>query len=227
MWGRALVCLSVLPWPLASAAPWVQREEFLYTRASISSEIVDDENGWRGDAYLEYGLTDRWTVTAKIEAITNPLNPTDDQVGGRLTFRSLLYETDNLTLSAEVGLLQGAPIGGRNGCNTPGMEWRGGAAWSQKLLGQDAYIFAELVRRDHEACARDRIELGAGLQLARQVFTSTQVWIEDGAPSAPSEKVQSELIWRQGHSDYAIGYRAELGDAFEEEAIFLAYALRY
>lgn len=227
MWGRALVCLSVLPWPLASAAPWVQREGFAYARASIAAETLDQEPGWRSDAFLEYGVTDRWTATAKLETVTHPQVPQEDRFGGRVTLRGSIFENDVLSVTGEVGFIQGAAIGGRNGCDTPGMEWRGGAAASYRILARNAYVFGEMVRRDHEACLRDRVELGAGLELTQAVSASAQIWIEDGEPAAPSEKAQAELIWRRGDADYSLGYRKELGDAFEEESLFLAYALRF
>ena len=107
------------------------------------------------------------------------------------------------------------------------MEWRGGVAVSYSVLDTDAFLFGEVVRREHEACARNRLEVGAGSQITDKLQSITQVWIERGDPGPSSDKVQTELIWRAGDADYSIGYREEVGLAFEEESLFIAYARRF
>ncbi len=227
MWGRALACLSVLPWPMASAAPWVQRENFYYTRASLSSEDLNGNAGWRSDLFIEYGLTDLWTVTAKVEAARFSEAPLADGDGLQLSLRRLLYRTDELSVTAELGALQGRAISGANGCDTPGIEARGGAAWSDRLLGRDTYVTGELVRREHEGCVRNRMEFALGRRLTRRVWTASQVWIERGSDSANSDKAQTELLWRNGDFDYAVGVRQEFGGAFDENSIYIAFARRF
>ena len=55
-----------------SAAPWVGDDGGWYGRALVAHDTLCDADGWRGDLYAEYGLTDAWTVTAKSESVTYP-----------------------------------------------------------------------------------------------------------------------------------------------------------
>lgn len=227
MWGRTLACLSVLPWPLASAAPWVEQEGWIYSRSSLSYEQLNQVAGWRGDIYFEYGMSEDWTVTGKLETVAYPQNPIEDGDGVRVTVRRALFRSDQLSVTAEFGALQGSAIGGFNGCDAPGLELRGGAARTQKVFGRDTYMFGELVRREHEACRRDRLELGAGARLTHRIWASSQIWLERRNPVAASDKVQFELLWRQQRVDYALGYRRELSGDFSEQGVFVAIARRF
>ena len=210
-----LACLSVLPWSLASAAPWVQPEESYYARTALSHESLEGNPGWRGDLYIEYGLTKTWTVTSKTETVRFSDAPLADGDGLQLNLRRELYRGPRLSVTAEIGALQGRAIVGNNGCDTPGIELRTGAGWSQKLFKQDAYFTGELVRREHEACARNRFEFGTGRKLSRSIWLSSQVWIERGTDGARSDKIKTELLWLNGRLDYAVGTRQETGCLFE------------
>lgn len=227
MWGKTLACLSVLPWPLASAAPWVQEESWIYSRSSVSYEQLNENIGWRGDTYIEYGMTKDWTLTGKLETVTYPDSPLEDGEGVRVTVRRSLFRSDQLSVTAEVGALQGSAIGGFLGCDELGLELRGGVARSQKVFGRDTYVFGELIRREHEECRRDRLELGAGMRLSNRLWASSQLWIERRNPIAASDKMQLELLWREQRTDYSLGYRRELGNDFSEEGVFLAVARRF
>ena len=223
MWGRALVCLSVLPWPLASAAPWIQDEGRFYTRTSMARETVEGLQAWRRDVYGEYGLSDNWTLTGKWEAVTYDDASDFNAEGVRFTLRTNLYASNHLTISTEAGWLEGAAIGGRNGCESRGLEARAGAAWS----GEGYFSFVELAQREHSNCRRTRYEFGLGQALIGDIWTIGQVWIEDGGRNAKSTKMQSEILWQHDWAHFGLGYRLEMGDAFEEESIFLAVAKQF
>lgn len=227
MWGRLLVCTWVLPWPLASAAPWTQEEGGLYTRISLAREEVQGLQGWREDAYVEYGVTQDWTITAKVEAVAYQDAPDFNGQGWRVTARRKLYQRGTFNITAEAGLLQGEAIGGRNGCETLGGETRVGAAWSGKWRKRQTYTFAEVAGRFHNGCNRERYEFGFGQQASENLWNVTQVWLERGDTNAKSDKLQSEILWRGDFADYSVGYRNENGGLFREESIFFALAKRF
>ncbi|MEL6857011.1 MAG: hypothetical protein AAFO74_01410 [Pseudomonadota bacterium] len=227
MWRNGLILLGGLSGLPALAAPWTQDPGHLYARISIADEYVEGVRGTRADAYAEFGLTELWTATAKAEAVSYREASDFDTNGWRATLRRKLFRTDHVTVSAEFGALQGAAIGGRNGCDRLGGEARAGAAWSSTWRAAPTFVFAEIAGRFHENCQRTRYEFGFGRQTSDKVWSITQVWIERGDTNAPSDKVQSELLWRGENADYSIGYRNENGGAFEEQSVFIALARQF
>ena len=217
----------MLLWPMAAAAPWVEDKGELYARVSLASEEVEGLQGLRADIYASYGLTDKWTLTLKNEAVAYEGAQDFNAQGWRATARRKLYQKGTFLISAEGGLLQGAAIGGRNGCETLGAEVRSGAAWTGKWRKRESYLFGEVAARFHNGCNRERYELGFGQQASKRIWNVTQVWIERGNENAKSDKVQTELIWRSDFADYSIGYRNENGGRFQEESIFIALAKRF
>jgi len=212
---------------MAAAAPWVQEEGALYTRVSVARENVEGLQGWRSDAYAEYGLLDRLTLTGKVERIDYEEASDFNTSGWRSTFRYQVYKAGSVSVTAEAGLLQGAAIGGRNGCDALGGEVRGGVAWSGQWRKRAAFLFGELASRIHEDCERSRAEFGFAQQTSKSIWSITQVWLERGDTNAPSEKYQTELLWRTDAADFSFGYRREDGGAFEEDSVFLALARQF
>lgn len=228
MLGRVLLILFlVLSWLEAAAAPWTLDEGSTYARASIASERVDGLEAWRGDIYVEYGVQDTLTATLKLETVAYPDASDFNADGWRATLRQRVLQVGSWNFTAEIGLLEGAAIGGRNGCDTLGAEGRAGISWSGQWLKRQNFVFVEAVVREHEGCRRQRQEFGFGQQLSENIWSVSQVWMERGAANASSDKVQSELLWRDGRNDYSIGYRKENGGFFVEESIFLAVAKRF
>lgn len=219
-----LIFSCVLPWPMAGAAPWIQDEDIWYARVSVVSEEVEGLQGYRSDAYLEYGWSETWTVTLKGEAVSYSDASDFDSQGWRATARSLLYDGEAINVSAELGLLQGSAIGGRNGCERLGVEARTGVSWSGDWRKQSTFVFVEGVGRFHGSCQRQRIEAGYGVETFRSIWTVTQIWIERGAADAKSDKIQTELVWHADLADFSAGYRYEIGNAFQEEGIFVSVA---
>jgi len=227
MKGTVLTILMTLSWPMASAAPWVQSDGDFYTRIAIASEEIEGLQAYRGDIYGEYGLTDRWTLTGKVEAIAYEDADDFNAQGWRATLRRNVFKRGAFIGSVEFGALQGAAIGGSNGCETLGAEMRGGMAWSGKVRKIDTFVFAEVVGRLHEDCRRERFEFGLGQRMTKNIWTISQVWIERGTQNAESDKLQSELLWKGESYDLSIGYRQENGRQFDEQGIFVALAKRF
>lgn len=214
-------------WPMAAAAPWVQEEGALYTRVSIAQESVEGLDGWRTDAYAEYGLSSRITVTGKIEHVSYADAPDFDADGWRSSVRLRIFDKGAFAIAFELGLLEGAAIGGRNGCDTLGAEIRGGVAWSGQWQKRESFLFGEIARRTHDACQRRRFEFGFAQQTSKSVWSITQVWLERGDTNAASDKFQSELLWRTSIADLSLGYRNERGGLFDEESVFVAVARQF
>lgn len=225
---RKLIALSLgLSWQSAAAAPWVQDKGGLYARFSVADETVEGLAGRRHAAYLEFGAAADWTLTAQLESIAYADASDFDSQAWRVTARHQFFQRKALRLSVEAGLLEGAAIGGRNGCDRLGAELRSGAAWSGPWQGQDVFVFAELAGRWHEDCNRIRQEIGLGQQLSDRFWLISQTWIERGTGNSDSTKVQSELLWRGTRVDYSIGYRYENSGLFQEDGVFIAVATQF
>lgn len=227
MRGAYLILIIVLLRLPAGAAPWIQPEGEGYLRTAIAAEEVEGLYAHRADIYGEYGLGEDWTVSAKLEAIAYQDAKDFNAQGWRATARRKLFSYKNLVGSAEIGVLQGAAIGGANGCETLGAEARAGLAWSGEWRKRDTFSFAELVGRQHDGCQRERFEFGFGQRVSKNIWTISQVWIERGSQNAESDKMQSEVLWRQNSWDFSLGYRQENGRQFDEVGYFIAIAKRY
>lgn len=228
MLGRVpLVLFLVLSWSEATAAPWTLDRDAIYARTSIASEHVAGIDAWRADAYAEYGVRDTLTATLKFETVHYPQASDFDSDGWRATLRQRIFQKGTFNWTIEGGLLEGAAIGGRNGCDTLGVEARTGLSWSGKWRQRAHFIFAETAMREHDGCRRYRQEIGMGHQISENIWSISQLWLERGSPNATSNKAQTELLWRQRPYDYSIGYRNENGGSFVEESIFLAVAKRF
>ena len=214
-------------WPMAAAAPWVQDEGALYTRLSVAQEEIDSLEGWRWDAYSEFGLSARWTATVKFEQVVYPDASDFNTDGWRASLRYQVLERGPLTVSLESGMLQGAAIGGRNGCDKLGLELRSGLAWTGIWRKHETFMFGEVAHRFNGDCERDRYEFGLGQQTSENVWSITQIWLERGNINAASDKFQSEILWRRDDMDLSLGYRKENGGRFDEESVFVALARRF
>lgn len=212
----------------ASAAPWVRDDGGWYARALVAHDTLDGAEGWRQDAYAEYGLTDRWTVTAKAEAVFYPGYEAFDREAFRLTLRRQLFKQGNWTGGAEAGPVYGSTVTGFSSCNGLGFETRGGLGYSgQRKSGRRFYAFADAAYiRQEDGCERRRAELGYGSDLTERVFLTQQLWIEEGNQSASSIKTENQIGVHFDKLDVSLGYREELGGEFDERAVLIAVVAR-
>ena len=60
--------------------------------------------------------------------------------------------------------------------------------------------------------------------IAMTIERMSVVWEERGATDAPSDKIQTEIVWNAERLDYSIGVRREVGNAFVEEGVFVSIA---
>lgn len=121
---------------VVEAAPWVRDDGGRYARASIAHDTLDGAEGWRGDAYGVCGLSDTWTVTAKVESVTYPDFEAFDRDAYRLTLRRKLLDFGKWTLGAEVGPVYGTTATGFTGCNGFGLR-RGEVSAIQARMTKD------------------------------------------------------------------------------------------
>lgn len=228
-WGLIFfLAMQSLP---ASAGPWGRAEDQFYIRIAVSRLNVEGLNGYRSDAYSEYGLNGDWTLTLKYERLDfNRFNEFSSD-GVRTTLRRSFSVMPGLVASLEGGVLQGAAIGGAAGCETLGAEVRAGLGQSLQLgkkTKRDIFWFAEGALRAHDdGCLRRRLELGYGQKLTRDIWIISQLWFDTGTVNATSSKYQLEYLWRAGRLDISAGTQLEFGGAFEENAYFIALARRF
>jgi hypothetical protein len=218
----------------AHAAPWTQDPGNIYARASIAAETLETTNAisvdaTRYDVYAEYGLADRWTITAKAESIAYENDLSDfNREAYRATVRHLLWQNESgWKISAEAGAVYGATSAGIFGCDTLGGEARLSAGKSGALKDRDYYLFGDIAIIGYEdGCRRERAEFGYGSQVLGRVHLGQQVWLEQGNQSATSVKVETMLSYQFDRFDLSAGYRDEIGGEFEEDAYVIAITVR-
>jgi hypothetical protein len=212
----------------AGAGPWTRDEGGFYLRGLVSTETLDGLGGTRADAYGEYGLTDRWTLTGKTEAVfyEDSIGEIDRQ-SYRVSLRRQLWAHKGFAFGAEAAAVYGSAIAGTFGCDEWGGEARlsGGYSGVRKSLG--FYLFSDVAMISHQdGCVRRRAEFGYGADISDWIFVTQQVWLERSNDSADSNKFESQVGYHLGHLDISVGYREEFGGAYEENAYLVALTTR-
>lgn len=213
---------------VAEAAPWVRGDGGWYARALIAQDTLDGAAGKRGDLYGEFGLSETWTVTGKIESVTYPDFEAFDRDAYRLTLRRKLLDHGKWTLGGEAGPVYGTTSTGFAGCRGFGFEARGGLGYSsQNEEGRSFYAFADAAQIwQEDGCQRTRAEFGYGSDLTKRIFLTQQLWVEKGNQSADSIKLENQIGVHFEKADVSLGYREELGGQFEETALLIAIVAR-
>lgn len=235
---RRLLCLTFLfVSQQAEASPWGRPDDGVYMRAALHTGEVEGLSASRVDLYGEYGLSERWTATAKYERVTFDGFSEFAASGWRTTLRRTLPLSGNMVASLEGGVLEGEAIGGAAGCQSFGGEARGGLGQSFTLGSgtnhgdrrrRYGFWFAEVAARAHsDGCQRYRLETGIGREVSTDIWLIAQAWFDQGSENARSQKYQVEYLWRRGALDLSIGSLVELGGEFEEKAVFFSIARRF
>ena len=210
---------------MAEAGPWLRDPGEFYGRISLAAETVEGLDARRIDVYGEYGLTDRWTLTAKAERVDFVDARDFSRDGYRATLRRDLWRRETALVSVEVGAVYGAAIGGVRGCDQVGGEARLTGGASGRWDGARWYGFADVATRVHgEGCWRDRLEIGAGREIHRDLYVTNQIWIERGSESSRSDKYEAGLLYRHALADFGIAYREEFSGRFEESSVVISVA---
>lgn len=228
MRGIWLTGLAVSFAASAAAAPWQREADAGYLRGAVASENVDGLSARRYDIYGEYGLWRNWTLTAKAERIAFPDASAFDAEGYRVTLRRKIWQKRAMLVSVEAGAVYGAAIGGVTGCDEVGGELRLSAGTSGVVGGLGWFAFADVAGRVHdENCWRERLEVGFGQEITRNVFLVSQAWFERGSQRARSDKIETAVLFRVGDIDLSVAYREEFSGRFEEDGIVFAVARRF
>jgi hypothetical protein len=193
----------------AEAGPWARDTGGYYLRGLVSTETLDGLRGTRADAYGERGLTDRWTLTGKTEAVAYEDSIGDiDRQSYRLTLRRQLWARKGFVIGAEGGAVYGNAIAGTFGCDEWGGEARlsGGYSGACKSLG--FYLFSDFAMISHQdGCVLHRAEFAYGADISDPIFVTQPVWLERRNDSADSNKFESQVGYHFGHVDVSVGYR--------------------
>ncbi|MEM9739888.1 MAG: hypothetical protein AAF829_08460 [Pseudomonadota bacterium] len=212
----------------AHAGPWLREPGEFYTRAAVAFEEVEGLQAQRYDVYGEYGLTDNWTLTAKAERVDFVDAQDFSREGYRATVRRDLWGRETALVSVEVGAVYGAAIGGVRGCDQVGAEARLTAGASGRWDGARWFGFTDIATRIHgEGCWRDRLEVGAGREITRDLYITNQIWLERGSESSRSNKFETGLLYRHAVADFGVAYREEFSGRFEESSIVISLAKRF
>jgi len=212
----------------AEAGPWTRDDGGFYLRGLVSTETLNGLDGTRADAYGEYGLTDRLTLTGKTEAVFYEDSIGDiDRQSYRLTLRRQLWAHKGFVIGAEGGAVYGNAIAGTFGCDEWGGEARLSVGYSGVRKSLGFYLFGDVAMIGHQdGCVRHRAEFGYGADLSDRIFVTQQVWLERSNDSADSNKFESQVGYHFGHVDISVGYREEFGGAYEENAYLIALTTR-
>ncbi len=212
----------------ANAGPWIRSAGEHYVRLAMADEQVEGLAARRIDLYGETGLGGGWSLSAKAEHVGFDTAPDFNAEGYRLTLRRALFRRRTAVISGGVSMVHGAAIGGAEGCAGTGGELRLGAGVSGTRRGRDWYAFADLAgRQQGRDCQRERLELGLGRELGRNLYLTQQVWIERGSGAARSDKLETGLTFTPDWGEVTLAWREEVSGRFSETGLVLALARRF
>ena len=205
---------------------WVQPEGALFARTSLALEDHGPFSARRADAYLEYGVTDTWTVSGKFESVNFDASNAFDSDGVRVALRRSLWRSDFWSSAISLGYVEGAAIGGFRGCESRGGEIAFGAGQSG-TLGEDTYFIGlTLGHRNHEDnCQTNRLEFVMGVSDDDGFNYTTQYWSERG-DNGNSDKIEFMVSRNFQSIELGVAARREIGGEFEEQALVFSLAYR-
>lgn len=210
----------------ASAGAWVQTKGDAYLRASRASEDHGTLEATRWDAYAEWGFSDVWTLTGKIERVDFDGSDVFDSTGYHTTVRRKLWTHGAWVSSAELGLLEGAAIGGFQGCESVGGELNFAVGRSGPTIVGDLYGSVMAGRREHQAgCYANRLEAVIGYTAKSGWIYTGQYWSQRGT-QPDSDKYEVMISRKIGKFELGIGSREEVSGEFDETAFVVSVAVR-
>lgn len=211
----------------ASAGAWVQNKGDAYVRASLAYEDHGTLEATRWDAYTEWGLSDNWTLTGKIEQVDFNLSDVFDSTGYRATARRKLSNQGAWVTSAELGILEGAAIGGFQGCESTGAELNFAVGRSGPTLIGDLYGGVMVGRREHsEGCYANRLEAVIGYTAKSGWIYTGQIWSQRGT-QVDSDKIELIVSRKFGPFELGFGSREEISGEFDETAAIFSVSLKH
>lgn len=212
----------------ACAGPWTQEPRAFFGHLSVTAQEVEQLDGVRTDLYAEYGLARGWTLVAKAEAAVFDGVPELNQQGGRFGVRRSIWSGGPLLVAAEAGLVGGEAVSNGNGCEELGGELRITTGASGAFRGRNWFTFVDVLTRHHvSGCARQRLEMGFGQEVARNWFTISQLYLERGTEASRSDKWEVAVMRRFDSFDVSLGYREEFGGVFQERGVVFAVGKRF
>lgn len=222
-----ILCSALAATGRAEAGPWAQGQGDWYARAVLSDEQLDGANGTRVDLYGEYGITEKWTLTAKSEAVAYDIGSQFDREAYQLTLRRQLISNRGWAVGVEAGAVYGSAVAGVFGCEGLGAEARLSGGLSGVRGDRAFYAFADIAANGHEdGCTRQRLEIGYGVDLWQDVYFGQQLWVERGNVTADSNKYETQLGYHFPWADVSVGYREEFAGDFDEKAVLVGVTLR-
>ncbi|MEO0981163.1 MAG: hypothetical protein AAFX03_00760 [Pseudomonadota bacterium] len=219
-------CAAALP---ASAGPWAQAPGDLYTRLVVLGERVEGLTAVRSEFYAEYGLSEVWTATAKAEGAVFFQESEFNQTGYRATLRRQVWKRKTALVAVEAGIIGGEAIGGLNfGCRNVGGEIRVATGISGVNRGRNWFAYADGAGRFHTGgCKRQRMEIGAGREFAKDWYMISQFFFQRGVERGRSDKWEGGVMRRFAKVDIALGVRHEFSGVFRETGVFIAADKRF
>lgn len=209
-----------------SAGPWVQDKNSIYSRLAYAAEDHDGFTAKRGDFYLEWGASERWTLSGKYERVDFDTSEVFDSDGWRISARRRLLQKHGFVASGEFGILEGAALGGFRGCEKQGVELGAGLGWSGETSIGSIHTGGMVSRREHDGgCYHDRFEGIIGFTGKDNWTRTFQIWSERGEEDR-SDKIEFMLSRQFGRFEPGFGLRREVSGEFEESAMVVSLAFR-
>lgn len=217
--------ISGLFLPAARAAIWSEGEGQLYVRAVFSNQSLNGVQANRSEIYTEYGLGAEWTLIGKAARLEFEDIPSQ-RLNGKGWALSLQRSIDlpaGFITSGHLGLIEGKALTSTRGIAVTGGL---GAGWSGKLRGRATFLTVSAEHRFHRDHIRSVYMVGQGGHLIGDIWTLNTLFYESGGSLSTSFKTQSELVWHRHNMELALGFREELGGAFQQSELYIAMSVR-
>jgi hypothetical protein len=97
------------------------------------------------------------------------------------------------------------------------------------LRERQSFVFVDVAQREHGGCARSRLEAGIGQELAENWTILSQVWVEQASGDSASDSIKTEIALNRdiGSTTLGIGFREEVSNDFNENAVVIAVSSQF
>ncbi|MFC7290023.1 hypothetical protein [Hirschia litorea] len=205
---------------VAHASAWTLPKNAGYQSLNVGYERGDFGKNWRQDSYLEFGMTDDWTVTGKMETVWRAEANYNDRSSGQIGAKREIWSKDAWHMTAQSTVYVGEKLDDQS-CGGFGGEFGVAAGYSQGWKNSKLYGFAEIATGARQGCEHVTVDAVVGYQPDEKWDVQVKAFSEQ-YPGREFAKLEVGVSRRFGKSYMGVGMRQEMSGAFEENSVFMS-----
>lgn len=205
---------------ISHASAWTLPKDTGYQSLNVGYERGDYGDNWRQDSYLEFGMTNDWTVTGKMETVWRAEANYNDRSSGQIGLKREIWQKDAWHVTGQSTVYVGEKLDDE-ACGGLGAEVGVAAGYSKMWGDTSLYGFVETATGARQGCEHVTVDAVIGYQPDRKWDVQVKAFSEQ-YPGREFSKLEAGISRKFGDSYIGVGARQEMSGAFEENSVFMS-----